>query len=138
MTTRFPFDRTKSIMNKNELEAKLQQLLTHTQSIVDSGANYNEVWNAVFGVGARYGQLFPTKANRDAIDAMATLKKIRAIIAKVPKPAEPVSEKSGQLILRLPKSLHQALANEADAEGVSLNQLLLSKIAVQLNRAVAG
>ena len=125
-------------MSKRELEAKLQQLLTHTQSIVDSGANHNEVWNAVFGVGARYGQLFPTKAERDAVDAMATLKKIRAIIAKVPKPAEPVSEKSGQLVLRLPKSLHQALANEADAEGVSLKQLLLSKIAVQLNRAVAG
>ena len=125
-------------MDKKELEAKLQELLKHTQSIVESGANFNEVWNAVFGIGARYSQLFPTKAERDAIDAMATLKKIRAIIANVPRPAGPVSEKSGQLLLRLPKSLHQALADEADAEGVSLNQLLLSKIAVQLNRAVAS
>ena len=36
---------------------------------------------------------------------------------------------SGKFVVRLPKSLHQRLAMEADREGVSLNQLALYKLA---------
>jgi predicted HicB family RNase H-like nuclease len=34
--------------------------------------------------------------------------------------------------VRVPKSLHAALACEADAEGVSLNQLIVAKLALHL------
>ena len=37
---------------------------------------------------------------------------------------------SGKFIVRLPKSLHQRLAIEAEKEGVSLNQLALYKLAL--------
>ena len=37
---------------------------------------------------------------------------------------------SGRFNVRLPKSLHQRLAIEADKEGVSLNQLVLYKLAL--------
>jgi predicted HicB family RNase H-like nuclease len=37
-----------------------------------------------------------------------------------------------QHLRRLPKSLHAALANEAEIEGVSLNQLVVSKLALHL------
>lgn len=37
---------------------------------------------------------------------------------------------SGKFNVRLPKSLHQRLAIEADKEGVSLNQLVLYKLAL--------
>ncbi len=37
---------------------------------------------------------------------------------------------SGKFVVRLPKSLHQRLAIEADKEGVSLNQLALYKLAL--------
>jgi predicted RNase H-like HicB family nuclease len=40
-------------------------------------------------------------------------------------PAEDVLAYSGQLRLRLPRSLHRQLATQADAEGVSLNTLLV-------------
>lgn len=123
--------------DKKDLEARLKQLLKHAEAIVASGANYNEAWNAVFGIGARYGQLFPTRDERNAIDDMPTLKKVRDLLAKAPKPAEATNEKSGQLLLRLPKSLHSALADEAETEGVSLNQLILAKLAVQLHSAVS-
>ncbi len=38
-------------------------------------------------------------------------------------------EYSGKLLLRIPKELHQHLAEEAKANGVSLNQYALYKLA---------
>lgn len=37
---------------------------------------------------------------------------------------------SGKLVIRLPKSLHKRLKEEAAAEGVSLNQYLVYKLAM--------
>lgn len=45
----------------------------------------------------------------------------------VPKP-QSVEDYSGRFNLRIPKSLHQALAIEAQREGVSLNQYALYKL----------
>ena len=42
---------------------------------------------------------------------------------EVPEPQE-VPEYSGRFVLRIPKSLHRDLSNEAEAEGVSLNSLV--------------
>ena len=42
--------------------------------------------------------------------------------------------KSGKFVVRVPKSLHAALEREAALEGVSLNQLVVAKLAVQLDR----
>lgn len=43
---------------------------------------------------------------------------------------ETVDKYSGKFVVRLPKSLHQRLAIEAEKEGVSLNQLALYKLAL--------
>lgn len=45
----------------------------------------------------------------------------------VPKIVDPTY--SGKLLLRLPKSLHQRLAEQADDEGVSLNTLVIALLA---------
>lgn len=50
--------------------------------------------------------------------------------------AEP--KKSGRFVVRLPRSLHAALEHEAQAEGTSLNQLVLAKLAVQLSSVASG
>jgi len=42
----------------------------------------------------------------------------------------PVEKYSGKFVLRLPKSLHQKLAEQASSEGISLNQYALYKLAV--------
>lgn len=47
----------------------------------------------------------------------------------IPTP-ETADSYSGKFVVRLPKSLHQRLAIEADKEGVSLNQLALYKLAL--------
>lgn len=46
----------------------------------------------------------------------------------IPKP-ETADKYSGKFVVRLPKTLHQRLAIEAEREGVSLNQLALYKLA---------
>ena len=44
--------------------------------------------------------------------------------------------KSGRFVVRLPRSLHAALEQEAEDEGVSLNQLVVAKLASQLRGLV--
>ena len=52
----------------------------------------------------------------------------------LPRPVR-VREHSGQLRLRLPKSLHGRLAEEADRDGVSLNTLIVTFLAERLGAA---
>ena len=47
---------------------------------------------------------------------------------EVPEPQE-APQYSGRFVLRIPKSLHRDLANEAEAEGVSLNSLVSNVLA---------
>ena len=49
--------------------------------------------------------------------------------AQTPEPSH-----SGRLLLRMPKTLHAELAARSDAEGVSLNQFIVSALA----RTVSG
>ena len=49
-----------------------------------------------------------------------------------------VHEHSGQLRLRLPKSLHGRLVEEADRDGVSLNTLIVTYLAQQVGRAASA
>jgi antitoxin HicB len=48
---------------------------------------------------------------------------------------DPPRDYSGRFVLRLPKSLHRLLAERAEAEGVSLNQLALTILALGLGAA---
>ena len=68
-------------------------------------------------------------------------KKIRELIARAIETYGLVEgatpKKSGRFVVRLPQSLHAALEREAEQEGVSLNQLVVAKLAVQL-KAVTG
>lgn len=54
----------------------------------------------------------------------------------IPKPAAQ-AQVSGRTTLRLPRSIHQKLLETAEAEGVSLNQLVLTYIAEGLERTSA-
>ena len=47
---------------------------------------------------------------------------------EVPEPQE-APQYSGRFVLRIPKSLHRDLANEAEVQGVSLNSLVSSVLA---------
>ena len=51
--------------------------------------------------------------------------------------ANSVATKSGKFIVRVPKTLHSALEIEAQREGVSLNQLALTKLSVPLQESTS-
>lgn len=89
--------------------------------------------------GADFGteNLFPTPSDRARFAKTPQYQKIADLMASLPgvQGHEPADEASGQRV-RMPRSIHAALIEEAKAEGVSLNQLILSKISFQLRARV--
>lgn len=80
----------------------------------------------------------PDEAYRNTKDAMKLW--ISSAIErgiKVPTPKIEEKEYSGKVILRMPKTLHKHLSEEAEKENTSLNQLMLyllsSNLSIQVN-----
>jgi antitoxin HicB len=69
------------------------------------------------------------KAAHEAEVAAGLILDVMKEDGKTPPPVDAAADYSGQLRLRLPKSLHEAVSQLATAEGVSLNTLMLSLIA---------
>lgn len=75
---------------------------------------------------AEYADTFE-EAYALAVDAVETTAKVLAERGRaMPSPMEPVEDWSGRVTLRLPKSLHRALDEAAEAEGCSLNQHIVN------------
>jgi hypothetical protein len=95
----------------------------------------NVLFNPVDGLVAR---AYPTRESREAFVRTDDYRKLRQLIADAMRRHGLVDgatpKKSDQFIVRLPQSLHAALEREAAAEGVSLNQLAVAKLAVPLSR----
>jgi hypothetical protein len=122
-------------MSNRNINKGLQELLTLAQKLSETpGLTWVEANNAIYGPGGPLTRLFPTKSDRTAFAKSAERKQIDDLIDSLPDPpvrAEP-KEFSGKFNVRIPKSLHAALAREAEAEGVSLNQLVVAKLALHL------
>jgi hypothetical protein len=73
--------------------------------------------------GGPFARLFATAKDRLAFDKVEESRQIDRLIDSLPEP--PVGpqrrEYSGKCNVRIPKSLHAALASEAEAGGLSLN-----------------
>jgi len=69
------------------------------------------------------------KATHEAERAAALMLDVLREDRKPLPPEDAVADFSGQLRLRLPKSLHEEVSRLATAEGVSINPLLLSLVA---------
>jgi len=116
------------------MKSRAQELLEFTRSLQDSGLTWVEANNSIYGPGGRFVHLFPTKTERVAFARTEESRKLDELIDSLPEPdVRPSREEySGKFVVRVPKSLHAALAAEAEAEGVSLNQLVVAKLSVQL------
>ena len=125
-------------MGKPNMKSRVQELLDFARSLKDSGLTWVEANNAIYGPGGRFVKLFPTKADRVAFARTAESRTIDELVDSLPEPDVRSSreEYSGKFVVRIPKSLHAALAAEAEGEGVSLNQLVVAKLAVQLAGSV--
>jgi len=122
-------------MSKRSIKSRAQELLTLARKLAETpGLTWVEANNAVYGPGGPFARLFPRAADRVAFAKTEESRDIDQLIDSLPEPSVGPQrrEYSGKFNVRLPKSLHAALANEAEAEGVSLNQLVVAKLALHL------
>jgi hypothetical protein len=120
---------------KRTIESRAQELLTRARQLAQmSGWTWVEANNGIYGPGGPFTRLFPNARDRAAFAKTKEAQQVDRLIDSLPDP--PVGsqrrEYSGKFNVRVPKSLHAALASEAEAEGVSLNQLVVAKLALHL------
>jgi len=123
---------------------KPAQALAFAEELAGRVDNWIDFHNALFGIGGKLGELFPTETDRTQFSKTPEFARIKELLDQVRgvtgdgELAELLSSASGYLSVRLPRSLHAALLAEAQAEGVSLNQLCVTKLAMQLRALTAA
>ncbi len=125
------------------IEERGRFALDFAKSLASKKVDWITINNALFGPGGKLTQLFPNIAERAALAGTAAYKELCRLLDQerdhgIDESATQHATASGQTIVRMPKSLHAALLAEAEAEGVSLNQLCVSKLSMQLRAAAAG
>jgi hypothetical protein len=121
---------------------KTQNILDEARKLAKATKTWADLSNALFdpleGLVARS---FPNREERSRFRKTPAYDELHELVEKkmdetgVGNGANP--QKSGKFVVRLPHSLHAALEKEARAEGTSLNQLVITKLAIQLD-ALAG
>jgi hypothetical protein len=129
-------------MARATIATRAQEALAFARQLKDQGKNWLEAHNALYGIGGKCSSLFPTRADRTAFARTPEHRQIAEVLNGLPDPpstgaVQPIETASGNLHVRLPRSLHAALRAEAEAENTSLNQLIVAKLSVQL-RCVTG
>jgi len=125
-------------MPKRSIESRAQDVLTRARMLAQSpGVTWTEANNAIYGPGGPFARLFPNAKDRLSFAKTKESRQIDRLIDNLPDWAIPPvgpqrREYSGKFNVRVPQSLHAALASEAEAEGVSLNQLVVAKLALHL------
>jgi hypothetical protein len=121
-------------------QTKAQEALAIAREVAAVTTDSQEFWNALFGITGRLTEMHATRPAREQFartpehaEIMAMLERLQAEEENEP---EPPPDAKGRFVLRLPKSMHAALTAEAKAEGVSLNQLCVAKLATRLGKAV--
>ena len=130
-------------MTQKSIEDRANEALQLAQELQQKGKNWLEAHNALFGIGGKCGQLFPTETERTAFAKTQAHRQMTDILSQLPEPpvqskTPTLEEASGNLHVRLPRSLHAALRREAEAEGTSLNQLIVAKLSMQLQALTHG
>ena len=121
--------------------SKASSVVEAANKIAASVETWADLSNALFdpetGLVSR---AYPTRQERAQFLKSPEYKEIRRLIHAAEQRSGLVSgatpSKSGKFVVRLPKSLHAALENEAKEEGVSLNQLVVAKLAAQMSELV--
>jgi hypothetical protein len=124
------------------VSAKARELLAYAEERAEEVSDWVELHNALFGLGGKATELLTSESERTAFAQTPECKRIFALLDRLPQPAvkdfgELLATANGAISVRLPRSVHAALLAEAKAEGVSLNQLCLSKLVAQLRAVIS-
>jgi len=119
----------------------VNQILEEAKDLAKKCKNWADLSNALFdpldGLVVKHLPIPSDRAafrKSDAYDKLHKLVEEKMEQTGVVAGSEPT--KSGRFVVRVPKSLHLALEREAIAEGTSLNQLVLAKLAARLRTLV--
>jgi hypothetical protein len=114
--------------------SKEKSLVDSARSAAELAERWADLSNALFdpqdGLIAR---AYPTRREREQFLKTPEYRQIRQLINEAIQRTGlvegAVPKKSGRFLVRVPRSLHAALEIEAKEEGVSLNQLVVAKLA---------
>ena len=129
----------------NMSKAKHTKAVTVARELRADAEDWIDLHNKLFGINGAITKLFPTEKDRTAFSRSPEAQEVFGILDEVdqekplrrPKQlAEKAARANGAISIRMPRSVHAALVLEAEAEGVSLNQLCLAKLMVQLRALV--
>ena len=123
---------------KSAIKEKAQLLLNFADEQIRNGKSGPELFLTIFGIHGKARKVFSSKKDWQAFEQTDEIDEIHRRIEGTSDDGSPSSNANGHLALtlRLPKSVHAALLAEAAAEGVSLDQLCLSKLVAQLRELV--
>ena len=123
--------------------SKASNILTKAKRLAGQSKTWADLSNALFDpLDGLVVKTFPDPEERTAFRKEDVYQSLHDLVEEkmrevgVIEGAEP--KKSGRFVVRLPRSLHAALDREAKDEGTSLNQLVLTKLAVQLGSVTNG
>lgn len=129
--------KTKKAATRKKLDSK-GKILKRVEQLKKQGMTWVQINNAIFSPWGVVAQQFPDADHRKAFLQSDDAKEVHQAIATAPMPSatETPEDTSGRILVRLPKTLHAALIEEAKQEGTSLNQLIVSKLSVPLRALV--
>jgi hypothetical protein len=134
--------RTRAKKAPDSFRERATRLLRIAREAFRGASDWMQYSNAVYGIGAPYGQLFPTQEEREAFERTEEGKEVRRMLEQLqggnddgPLP-EVQAEGQARFVLRLPRSMFEALRAEAEAEGVSINMLCVAKLGTTLRGSI--
>jgi predicted HicB family RNase H-like nuclease len=120
------------VAEKPRFEERIEQVRDAVQQRLDIETDWVLFYREVLGVGGMLDELFATREERVRFEQTEEYAKIQQAVAKLrekSKQAKDTCEEATRVItVRLPKSLHEALRNEAHNHRTSMNQLCISKL----------
>jgi site-specific DNA-methyltransferase (adenine-specific) len=117
---------------------KSKDILEKAHQLARSCHTWADLSNSLFDpLEGLIVRTFPRSDERTKFRKTQVYDELHALVEKKMEETGLVSgaspRKSGKFVVRLPRSLHAALEREAESEGTSLNQLIVTKLAIQLD-----
>ena len=125
------------------MKTKAERILASASDAASAAENWADLSNTLFDpVEGLVAKAYPTREERESFVKSKEYRAIRRLVDEATERSGLVAgakpKKSGRFVVRVPSSLHEALEAESVGEGVSLNQLVLTKLAIQMSKLASG